>query len=183
MADKKLKKLSKKDEQNPQSTAKVIMDSANQIWLAGLGAFAKAQEEGGKIFDALVKEGSDLEAKTRKTTSAKVHEVRGVVEGTVSQVQQRASKSIDKLEQVFEDRVARALNALGVPTSKDVQELTRRVEELQNAVDAYNKGSAPAPAKKKTVRKTVAKKATAKKTTSKKTLAKKSATKKSASKS
>ena len=186
MADKKLKKLSKKDEQNPQGTAKVIMDSANQIWLAGLGAFSKAQEEGGKIFDALVKEGSDLEAKTRKTTSAKVHEVRGVVEGTVSQVQQRASKSIDKLEQVFEDRVARALNALGVPTSKDVQELSRRVEELQNAVDTYNQGTgsgAAAPAKKKTVRKTAAKKATAKKTASKKTLAKKSATKKSASKS
>ena len=56
MAEKKLKKLSKKKAEKSESTAQVIKESAGQIWLAGLGAFAKAQEEGGKIFEALVKE-------------------------------------------------------------------------------------------------------------------------------
>ena len=145
MAEKKLKKLSKKTSSSTSSTAKTVMESANQIWLAGLGAFAKAQEEGGKIFDSLVKEGREMEGRTRKATEERVSEVRGAFDGTVSQVQARATESWDKLEKVFEDRVARALNTLGVPTSKDVQELTRRVEQLQKAVDEYNrKASAPA---------------------------------------
>lgn len=175
MAEKKLKKLSKKKAQERESTAKVIKESASQIWLAGLGAFAKAQEEGGKIFDALVKEGQELESKTRESASSRVHEVRGAVEGTVNEVRGRASESWDKLEQIFEQRVARALNSLGVPTSKDVKELTKRVEELQKAVDEYNKkaqskSSGGTTAKKKTAskKKTTSKKKTAgKKTTSK----------------
>ena len=181
MAEKKLKKLSKKPaaaKADVEKSAKSVMESANQIWLAGLGAFAKAQEEGGKIFDTLVKEGLALEGKTRKVSTTRVNEVRGAVEGTVAQVQARANESWDKLEQVFEERVARALGALGVPTATDVQELTKRVEELQKTVDAFNRGeSAPkpkavatkkkAPVRKKAVRKTAAKK-TVRKTAAKK---------------
>ena len=169
MAEKKLKKLSKKaaaGSAGAGKSAKSVMESANQIWLAGLGAFAKAQEEGGKIFDTLVEEGLAMESKTRKVTSSRVNEVRGAVEGTVAQVQARANESWDKLEQVFEERVARALGALGVPTAKDVQALTRRVEELQKAVDEYNKGTAaaaPAKAKAPARKKVVRKKATTKK--------------------
>lgn len=145
MAEKKLKKLSKKaagKKGGPTGAARSVMESANQIWLAGLGAFAKAQEEGGRIFDALVQEGMALEERTRQATSGRVKEVRGAVEGTVAQVQARANQSWDKLEQVFEERVARALGALGVPTAKDVQELTRRVEQLQATVDAYSESTA-----------------------------------------
>ncbi|MEM9301865.1 MAG: phasin family protein [Pseudomonadota bacterium] len=182
MAEKKLKKLSKKTtaaKDDVEKSAKSVMESANQIWLAGLGAFAKAQEEGGKIFDTLVKEGLALEGKTRKVSTTRVNEVRGAVEGTVAQVQARANESWDKLEQVFEERVARALGALGVPTATDVQELTKRVEELQKTVDDFNRGtSAPkpkakaaapkkAPVRKKAVRKTAAKK-TVRKTAAKK---------------
>ena len=43
--------------------AGAIKDSAQQIWLAGLGAFSKAQEEGGKVFDTLVKEGLTIQRK------------------------------------------------------------------------------------------------------------------------
>ena len=174
MAEKKLKKLSKKASARTSettNTAKTVMESANQIWLAGLGAFSKAQEEGGKIFDALVEEGMALEKKTRTVTNSRVNEVRGAVEGTVAQVQARANESWDKLEKVFEQRVGRALGALGVPTAKDVQELTTRVEQLQKAVDDYNAGNKPAvsakpaTAKKKTVtrKKTTVRKKTASK--------------------
>src|SRR5512135_3349438 len=84
--------------------AATVKDSAQQIWLAGLGAFAKAQQEGSKVFEALVKEGEALQAKTRKVAEDKVVEISG-----------KASGTWDKLEQVFEDRVARALHSLGVP--------------------------------------------------------------------
>jgi poly(hydroxyalkanoate) granule-associated protein len=105
--------------------AQAVLDSAHHIWLAGLGAFGKAQQEGGKLFETLVKEGTALEAKTR--------EVAGVrFEGLAH----RATGTWDKLEQVFEDRVARSLKRLGVPTAKDVETLSKRVAELSARVDA-----------------------------------------------
>jgi poly(hydroxyalkanoate) granule-associated protein len=176
MADKKLKKLSKKS----AGKSKGLKDQAGQIWLAGLGAFNRAQEEGNKIFEALVKEGRELESRSRKVTSAKVNEVRGAVEGTVGQVQARASKSWDKLEHVFEARVARALGVLGVPTSQDIKQLTDRVAELQKAVNEFKgqNSDAPARAKKPAAKKAVAKKAVAKKAVAKKATVKKTASKK-----
>jgi poly(hydroxyalkanoate) granule-associated protein len=115
-------------------SGKSIMESAQQIWLAGLGAFAKAQEEGSKLFDTLVREGVNLEKKTRSFTSGKVEEVRGAVETGVSQVRERTQETWDKLEAVFEDRVSRALNKLGVPGRKDLQNLFERIDELNREV-------------------------------------------------
>ncbi len=117
-----------------RGVGKTVMDSAQQIWLAGLGAFAKAQEEGGKLFEALVKEGTALDAKTRKFTEARVNEARGNVESTLGQVRERSQETWDKLEKVFEDRVARALGRLGIPGRDDLRTLTRRVEELSQEV-------------------------------------------------
>ena len=94
-----------------RGVSKTVMDSAQQIWLAGLGAFAKAQAEGGKLFESLVKEGAALDAKTRKFTEGKVAEARGNVEGALGQVRERSQETWDKLEKVFEDRVSRALGS------------------------------------------------------------------------
>jgi len=99
--------------------ASAIRDSANQIWLAGLGAFAKAQTEGTKIFDALVKEGESVQHRATKAAEERISEVKAT-----------ASKSWDKLEKVFEERVARALHTLSVPTKKDIDTLSHRVSEL-----------------------------------------------------
>jgi len=113
---------------------KTIMESAQHIWLAGLGAFAKAQEEGGKLFEALVKEGSTLEQKTRKIATGTVGDVRGAVESSVTQVRERTQETWDKLEQVFETRVSRALGKLNVPGRKDLDDLLKRVDELGQQV-------------------------------------------------
>ena len=118
---KKLKELAGNVTEN--QLAATIRDSAQQIWLAGLGAFVKAQQEGSKVFEALVKEGEAVQAKTRKVAEEKV------VEFT-----KQATGTWDKLEQVFEDRVARALHSLGVPTKQDVQTLSKRVAELTEVV-------------------------------------------------
>ena len=126
--------------------ANKIMESGQQIWLAGLGAFAKAQEEGGKLYEALIKEGSALEKITTKYTSGKVDEVRGAVENTVAQVKDRASDTWDKLEKVFEERVSRALGGLGIPGREELNNLAAKVDELSKAVRAMSK----APAAKST---------------------------------
>jgi poly(hydroxyalkanoate) granule-associated protein len=103
---------------------KVVLDSATQIWLAGLGAFSKAQDEGTKIFESLVKEGERVQKHAR-----------GVAETTVADVRDRAADTWDKLEDVFEDRVSRAMAKLSVPTRKDVEALRAKVEELTAAVE------------------------------------------------
>jgi len=123
-------------------SSKSIMESAQQIWLAGLGAFAKAQEHGGQLFETLLKEGSSLEQKTRKLATGKVDDVRDAVESGVSQVRERTQETWDRLEQVFENRVSRALNKLGVPGRKDLEELLKRVYELHREVRRLNGGSA-----------------------------------------
>ena len=125
-----------------KNIAAKMLDSAQQIWLAGLGAFSKAQEEGGKWFETLVREGGELEKATRKLTTSKVDEVRDAVETTVTQVRQRATDSWDRLEQVFEDRVSRALGRLGIPGRDDLVELTAKIDELQKAVKALQKANA-----------------------------------------
>lgn len=117
-----------------KNTAKAIMEQAEHIWLAGLGAFAKAQEQSGKFYETLVKEGAALERATRKVTEAKVEEVRGMVETTVTQVKERATDTWDRLEQVFENRVSRALGTLGIPGRDELDLLAKRVEELSKAV-------------------------------------------------
>jgi len=120
---------------------KSIMDSAQQIWLAGLGAFAKAQEQGGHLFENLLKEGSSLEQKTRKLATGKVDDVRDAVETGVTQVRERTQETWDRLEQVFENRVSRALAKLGVPARKDIDELLKRVDELNRDVRRLNGGA------------------------------------------
>lgn len=117
--------------------AHVILESANQIWLAGLGAFAKAQGEGVKAFDHLVEAGKQVEEKSRKSAEEKV-----------MAVSSKATETWDKLEQVFQDRVARALNALGVPSNKDIADLNKRIEELNKSVNELLKKQAAKPAAK-----------------------------------
>ena len=116
-------KLDAKDNQ----FAKAVKDSAQQIWLAGLGAFAKAQAEGNKVFDALVREGETIQSKTRK-----------VAEDKVTEMAAKATGTWDKLEQVFENRVAKALHSLGVPTKSDIDALTKRVAQLTAEVEKLN---------------------------------------------
>ena len=137
--------------QQARGISDTVRDSAQQIWLAGLGAFVKAQAEGGKLFESLVKEGAALDAKTRKFTDSKVAEARGNVEATLGQVRERSQETWDKLEKVFEDRVSRALGRLGVPGHDDIRTLTSRVEELSREVRKLNGGGAKkrAPSKKR----------------------------------
>ncbi|HXX85529.1 MAG TPA: phasin family protein [Casimicrobiaceae bacterium] len=121
------------------SMAQAILKSSHQIWLAGLGAFAKAQHEGMKVFDTLVKQGESVESKTRHAAATTAGAAREAAKAKAKEMQAMAGGTWDKLEQVFEDRVARALGHLGVYTSADVKQLTERVNELSEAVNALLK--------------------------------------------
>lgn len=129
-----------------------VRANARDVWLAGLGAFAAVQKEGTKVltttqaesvkvFNTLVKQGKDIEARAKKV-AVKQAEL----------VSDKTTQAIDKLEQVFQDRVSRSLNRLGVPTTDDVKALTRRVEELTRSVTALAGAKAARPAARKTAR-------------------------------
>lgn len=155
---KKLQKLSADKKKSNAQLSSTVKDSAQQIWLAGLGAFSKAQEEGGKVFEALVKEGLTIQRKTQAVAEEKITEATSRVTTMASDIGSKAQGQWDKLENIFEDRVAKALAKLGVPSARDLEALSARV-------DALAKGSKAAPAKAATkpAAKAPAKKAAAKK--------------------
>ena len=141
--------------------AEGMLDSSHKIWLAGLGAFSKAQREGTKVFEALVKQGEELQDKTKRVATEAASAARGAATAKAKEMQQMAGGTWDKLEQVFEDRVAKALSKLGVYTQNDVQRLAARVDELAAAVNKLVKGpagggAAPKPVKRASKRKVAA---------------------------
>ena len=164
----KLKKSAKKSsagsagaQAQAERLSKTLSESAQQIWLAGVGAFSRAQAEGGKVFEALVKEGMTLEQTARKIAGGRADVVREAVESRVGQARGRAVDTWDKLEKVFEDRVQRALVKLGVPNRDDLNGLAARVDILNAELRRLDgKPSVKRPA----VRKPVVKKAAVRRT-------------------
>jgi len=138
-----------------------VKDSAQQIWQAGLGAFNKAQAEGTKTFEALVKEGVSLQRKTQSAAEEKISETTSKMSNMATDISSKASGQWDKLESIFEDRVAKALNKLGVPSAKEVSALIARIDELDKSVQKLSvKDAVPKATPKKAVKtaaKTVAK--------------------------
>jgi len=118
----------------PQAAPQTLRESAQHIWMAGLSAFAKAQAGGNKVFEALMKEGEALQSRTRQAARDQVDDMA-----------EKASGTWDKLEQVFETRVAKALHTLGVPTHEDIEQLSRRVAELTAVVEGLGAAQGAGP--------------------------------------
>tara|TARA_R110002020_G_scaffold48837_8_gene139178 strand:- start:56 stop:739 length:684 start_codon:yes stop_codon:yes gene_type:complete len=142
-----------------EQVSRSIVGSAQQIWMAGMGAFHRAQGEGSKLFEALVHEGMSIEQNTRKLATGSVDAVRDAVEDRVGVVRERAVDTWDRLEKVFEDRVQRALNRLGVPGREDLAELNKRVHELNGELRKISRPAAAKAGKAPAARKPAAKKA------------------------
>ena len=123
-----------------------VKDSAQQIWQAGLGAFTHAQAEGSKAFESLVKEGVHIQRKTQAAAEEKISEATSKMTHMATDISSKASGQWDKLENIFEERVAKALNKLGVPSAKDVNALIARIEELNKAVQKLSEKSPAAKA-------------------------------------
>lgn len=108
----------------------------HQIWLAGLGAFAKAEEEGSKLFENLVDAGRDVESRARERTEVRVEEVKTKVKG-------RTGETLEKMEKAFDERLTGALSRLGIPNKREVEALSSRIEELTRTIEKLSEGEAP----------------------------------------
>lgn len=115
-----------------------VVNIGNKIWLAGLGALARVQSDGPKLFETLVEEGSDVQDRTRESTERALRDtmknVRGAVDARVDDMRGRASETWDNIEKIFQARVQKALQQLGVPTAHEIRSLTRKVDELTRSV-------------------------------------------------
>jgi poly(hydroxyalkanoate) granule-associated protein len=138
----------KSEQGGSKEMGQAVLDSSRHIWLAGLGAFSRAQAEGMKMFETLVRQGEVLEGKTRRAAVDTAAAARGAAQAKVKEVKQGVGGTWDKLEQVFEDRVARALSKLGVHTQNDVLRLSARVDRLSEAVNELIKATGVSPARK-----------------------------------
>jgi poly(hydroxyalkanoate) granule-associated protein len=153
----KLKKKAAASSKTTPDLSNSIKDSAQQIWQAGLGAFNKAQAGGTKAFEALVKEGVSLQRKTQSAAEEKISEATQKMTNMATDISSKASGQWDKLENIFEDRVAKALNKLGVPSAKDVDALIARIDALNASVQKLSPAKAAAKPAAKTEAKAAAK--------------------------
>ena len=166
-----------------------IVGQLEHVFLAGLGALSNAQKAGGKAFDALVEQGQSFRRETGDRTEALIDNVQGAIREMSDDAQSRASgllshmretPQMTKLQTVFDDRVAEALDRLGVASKQSIDEMNAKLDKVLQAMEAEQQAATPKKsakkkaAKKKTAaKKTAAKKATKKKAASKKTAAKK----------
>ncbi len=143
---------------NGYPLAMLIRESAHDIWLAGLGAYARAGKEGGRLFDSLVDLGESVERKAREEVSRPIRAAERGVEGA----RNAASELLEHIELLIERRIAKTLHALQIPTHRDVAELAQRVEQLNKTVRqltrerdaARKKAPRPAATRKKPTRRT-----------------------------
>lgn len=133
-----------------------VYDYARQIWLAGLGALSKAEKEGNRLFETLAKRGAAVEAQARKVADSSIEEVRRLLDELRSKIEEMRGQAVDtwndtwnKLEQVFQERVARALNRLGVPSRADIQDLAQQVEALSESIRSLTEAAETKPAARK----------------------------------
>jgi len=126
--------------------AEPLMESAHRIWLAGLGALATAEEEGGKLFRQLVERGESFRGPVKEP----IRSARGKVQETVDEVRSRAGRTVERLESAVDDRVGSVLEKIGVPSRAEIADLTRRVERLTRAIES---AGVAVPAKKAARRK------------------------------
>ncbi len=131
-----MEKKSDTDKTTAKDWSGMAKDSAQQIWLAGLGAFAKAQQEGGKVFETLVKEGLAIQRKTQSVAEEKIAEAAQRMSSLASDVGAKAGSPWGKLEDIFEERVARSLTKLGVPSQAQFEQFSERIAALEKRVAA-----------------------------------------------
>jgi poly(hydroxyalkanoate) granule-associated protein len=120
-----------------------LLYSAHQIWLAGLGALARAQAGAPKVFDELMREGSKLQGGALDAAQKVVMQAFQGAQKTVNQridnVQAQAGETWDNLEKIFQTRVQRAIHQLGMPSAHELGALKRRVDELAGRVDRLSR--------------------------------------------
>lgn len=127
------KVILKKKIDAPTSTLSDVKSYARKIWLAGLGAYTKVGQEGSEYFQELVAAGQTVEKKGKKAVSEKLLPANAEIDDAATQVSSfkgRVEVQLDKVEKAFDNRVASALNRIGIPSKHDVEALSAKLDEL-----------------------------------------------------
>lgn len=138
-------KAAKEAATSGQRFSRGVMDSAQQIWLAGLGALSRTQQEGGKFFDALVEEGVRIQEKTHAYTQEQMKQAREQATPWVEAARKRTNAAVGKLEEAFDERIARAMKHMNIPSRKDVENLSKRIDALAQEIRSGRAGTKPKP--------------------------------------
>jgi len=115
-----------------------ITGRAREIWLAGLGALSRLEEEGDKVFTDLVKRGESYEAKRREQIEGVTSGLRDRQEALTKDVSERLDTATESVEKAVSDTLSGTLGRIGVPTRAEVRGLSRKVGELSQKLDALS---------------------------------------------
>lgn len=107
-------------------------ESAQQVWLAGIGALARAQAEGSRFFEQLAEEGRGVAdaGSDGKGVAARLEGMRQSVDAAMERTYARAGETWDSLGRVFERRIQQTLRLMDVPTRQDIDLLGARIDAL-----------------------------------------------------
>lgn len=123
-----------------------VIENVQQVWLAGMGAIARAQKEGPAAFQDAVAEGLKLLNRSRSSAEQMIRDVfesaQGSVQARIGTARDQAAETWDNIEALFQNRVQKAMHQLGVPSAEEIRLLTRRVAELNENVKALAAGRA-----------------------------------------
>jgi poly(hydroxyalkanoate) granule-associated protein len=104
---------------------KAARRSARTVWNAHKSAFETTRHEAGKVFGVALEQGQKFTARGRNKA-----------EGVVEDLAGAADDRLTTIEQAVQQGVSRVIHRIGLPTAKDVNALSRRVEALAARVDA-----------------------------------------------
>ncbi len=122
----------------------VVRDTARDLWLASLGAVSITRKQSARLFETLKGEGQGLNKRTTKLVDGTVADVRAKFTGVIGKVQQSAAANLSQVEGVVGDQVGKVLSRLGIPSKSDIQDLSRRVTDLNRQVKALQNSRKPA---------------------------------------
>lgn len=113
-----------------------LIDSQRAVWLAGLGALAKASTaagtQGEKAFEALVKAGETMESQGRVAIDSNADRLKKGI-NTAADVM---DKNIDQFGKTFDAQVELALDRLGFPKADAFKTVLDRLTELSKSLEA-----------------------------------------------
>ena len=169
-------KKSKAKQRDNEKMVNEIREQLEDAFLAGLGAFSNAQQAGEKRFDKLVKEGEKFRKQTTKKTETLIDDVQDAIREMTDDAQSKANglldqvrgkSRLDKLNKVFDKRVAGTMDRLQMSTRKDMDAINRKLDKIVQLLEAKQpvvaKTTTPKPTaasrKKAPVKKTAVKQA------------------------
>jgi poly(hydroxyalkanoate) granule-associated protein len=144
-ARKKTRKVASKARKARATAGKAeasVVENVQQVWLAGMGAIARAQKEGPAAFQEAVAEGIKLLNRSRSNAEQLIRDVfetaQDSVQSRIGSARDQASETWDNIEALFQSRVQKAMQQLGVPSADEIRLLTKRVAELNENVKALS---------------------------------------------